>query len=279
MAVREKADGSGILATGGDDKFVRLWNLSDLALKREFQVTNGVPQGVALLSDEKSVIYSASGAEAPTDIFKSNIETGETRKLLTLEKSQVTVRAAINDFLYNLEKQIILASAEDGETKKIFVFPEGIDVIAVSANAKWLSVADKKGKLFLVDLTTGKQKALENEKVEDLTRIAVSNDGQFIYTATFFAQLVQWDTSAQKSKTIADGFRGQASSLQLSVDGNYAIIGGNHHDIAIYEIKTGERVFYNNDIDSSDFYVTNSWMKGNRLIFTSDGGVMYDGIL
>jgi len=52
--------------------------------------------------------------------------------------------------------------------------------------------------------------------------------------------------------------------------------GGNHRDVAVYEIATGERRLYF-EIGAADFYVTNVWLGGDRLLFSTDAGVLFDG--
>ncbi|MEO6391365.1 MAG: hypothetical protein ABIP75_05890, partial [Pyrinomonadaceae bacterium] len=71
------------------------------------------------------------------------------------------------------------------------------------------------------------------------------------------------------------GHRGQAACLALSTDERYVIVGGNHFDIGVYDAKTGKQIL-DSRVDAADFYATNAWMSGMRLIFTTDGGVLFD---
>jgi tricorn protease-like protein len=93
----------------------------------------------------------------------------------------------------------------------------------------------------------------------------------------FTEPLKRWDVSTGEVKTIAD-YRPVASSLTLSADEKFAIIGGSHYDIGVYEIATG-KLGLNTRVDASDFYVPQTWMKGSRLIYITDEGVMFDGTL
>lgn len=277
MDVFEIGNNKGYLVTGGDDKFVRLWNLEDMVLLWEFKTEVGVPQGVALLNDGKSLIFSSSSKEAPTKIFKAEIQTGNIKEILSISEPFVSVRKAEVGFVYNFGKKIILASADVGSKIREFEFTEEISKFDTSANGKWLAVADEKGNLWKIDLQNGKREQWSGGQIEDLTRITITNDGKYVYTTEFQANLRRWDTVKQKSDSLGS-YRGQAFFLKLSVDEKYVLIGGNHHDIGVYNAKTGEHVFYTQD-ESSDFYVTNGWMKGNRLIYTTDGGVLVDGLL
>ena len=301
MDVRELNEKTGYMVTAGDDKFVRIWNLSDLSLVREIQ-TDSIPQGVAILTDGKRIVYSNSSKESPTDVFAVDIQTGARKKILTLVNPYVGLLAAGSTFVYEgtnkkkspekaatndksdndagdkFEKHsLILASADNGSTIREFNFADGIDMWTSSANAQWIAVMDNKGFFWTVNVNTGFQNKLKNDPLKDATKIAITNDGRYVFTTQFAGPLKRWDSSKQVSDTIAS-FRGNASSLRLSVDETFAIIGGDHFDLGVYEIETKKTGFYTR-VDASDFYVPQAWMKGNRIIYITDGGVMFDGIL
>ena len=68
----------------------------------------------------------------------------------------------------------------------------------------------------------------------------------------------------------------QQTENDWSCDEQEIAIGGNHRDVAVYEIATGERRLYF-EIGAADFYVTNVWLGGDRLLFSTDAGVLFDG--
>lgn len=74
------------------------------------------------------------------------------------------------------------------------------------------------------------------------------------------------------------GIRGQCRELRLSAGEDLILVGGNHRDVAIYDAKTGKKVAAF-DTEAADFNVTNVWLRGDRLIFTTDAGVLLDGML
>ncbi len=302
MDVREYGNGRGHIATVGDDKYARVWNLADFSLVREIK-TDATPQGIALLADGKRFIYSASGRMPPTGVFSVDIATGDRKQLLNLDAPFVGVIPAGNDFLYEgrvkesektptetagkkgdetdepkyVTNKLILASAETGKMIREFSFKEAVSKYASSRNANWIAVADKKGVLWRINVSAGTIDEYQEGKIDSPTQIAITDDGRYIYTTEWYAKLKQWDTEKRSSKLIVDGFRGQASCLRLSADEKFAVIGGNHYDIGVYEIATGRTGFYTR-VDASDFYVPQAWMKGNRLIYITDGGVMFEGI-
>lgn len=272
MDVRE---GLNLIATGGDDKFVRVRKLSDLSLVKEFRVVPGVPQGVALLADGQHVVFSASSKDSATRISVGNLVSGETRHLFDIEEPFVQIRAAVGGFVYNRSDRIVLANGTGATIRELKVDGK-LGGFAVSANGEWLVVADENEKLFRFEIKSGKRTKVGDQKVENLTRLTITNDGRFVYTTDFHANLKKWDTKTNQVTELAE-IRGQARTLKLSSDEKEIVIGGNHRDVAVYD-SAGERRLYMT-LTASDFYITNVWLGGDRLLFSTDTGVIFDGVI
>jgi WD40 repeat protein len=272
LDVRESLN---LLATGGDDGFVRVRKLSDFALVKEFKVEPGVPQGVTLLEDGRHVVFSASGEESPTRISVGDLSSGERRTLFDVPQPFVSVHAVAGGFMYNRDNKVVLARWTDGTTVREFPIEGELNGFAVSANGEWLVTANKTGSLFLFDVRKGTRAPVGAETIDNLTGLTISSDGRYVYTTEFRAKLRQWDTQTSVTREIGS-IRGQARNLRLSRDEKQIVIGGNHRDVAIYKIPTGELQLYF-EIGAADFYVTNVWLSGNRLLFSTDAGVLFDG--
>ncbi len=276
MDVLERSSGDEFLVTGGDDRFVRVRKLSDLSLVKEFQVNHGVPQGVALLADGRHVVFSFSSKDSPTEIVLADFVSGEQKQLLNIPAPFVRVAAAANAFIYNLEDHLVLVDPKTGETRD-FAVNSKVNQFSVSANGNWLAVADDKGTLYCFETATGKRVAVSADKIDSLSGLTVTNDGRYAYTTEWLAALKQWDIRSNTTKELAS-VRGQAHSLRVSSDGKRIAIGGNHRDVAVYDTAKGHRLLYF-QTEASDFYVTNVWLRGDRLVFTTDAGVMKDGMI
>jgi len=274
MDVQEK---SRLLATGGDDGFVRIWKLSDLTRLKEFHVTVGVPQGVALMTDGRHVVFSASTRESATDISLGDVVSGEVKVLLKVPEPLVRVVHADGGFIYNQGSSLVLADSNAGARIREFKIESKLGQFSVSANGEWLAVANDQGRLYFFEVKTGKLVSVSKEKIESLSCLTLTNDGHYVYTTEFQGALRKWDTRRDSFAELSS-IRGQAHSSFISGDGRWLAIGGNHRDVALYDTNKGERFMYF-QTEASDFYITNIWLLGNRLLFTTDAGVLKDGAI
>jgi len=276
MDVMTSANGAGLLLTGGDDGFARFWNLADLSLRSEVRVPVGVPQGVALLAGGRQAVISCGTSEAPTEIILVDTATGTRTNLLSVDEPFVQVYAAGENFVYGQGSRVILASAGDGKTLREFTTGSQVAKFAVSANGKWLVVAEEE-EITAFEIATGRRIFQSQQKADGITGIAITNDAQSIFSTEFNASLKRWDVPRGAVEELSR-IHGQCHSLRLSSDERSILIGGNHRDLAIYNAATGEKLGAF-DTEAADFSVTNVWMDGDRLIFTTDAGVLIDSKL
>ena len=270
--VNEKLD---LVASGGDDKTIRVRKLSDLSLVKEFKVELGVPQGVALMQDGRHIVFSSGDEHTPTRISIGDLATGKSRTLFELQEPFVQVKAAAGGFIYKDDDHLVLAEGVNGTTLREYAIEGDLGRYAVSTNGRWLVAANSVGKLFRFEIRSGKRAMVGPKNVEDLTGLTITNDGSYVYTTEFRAKLRRWDTQTGAMKEVTE-ITGQAHALELSRDEREIIIGGNHRDVAIIDIATGEERLYV-QVSASDFYVTNVWLARDRLLFSTDTGVLFDG--
>jgi len=277
MDALDEPDQPALLLTGGDDGFARVWDLNGLSLLREFNAPFGVPQGVGLLKSGRQAVISYSSKESPTEVALLDIATGNRKVLLKLDQPFVRVYAAGDDFVFGQESHVALASAIDGDTLRQFAITKKIERFCVSANGNWLAIADQEGKLYVFEVATGRLAHSGEEKVDAPTQLAVSNDGRWIYITNLSAELNRWDAQNDRFEKL-NSIGGQCHDLRLSADQGRILVGGDHRNVAIYDAKTGGQIAYF-ETEAAYYNVTNVWARGDRLIFTTDSGVMIDGRL
>jgi hypothetical protein len=112
-------------------------------------------------------------------------------------------------------------------------------------------------------------------KLESITRLAITNDGQSVYATQWGGQLTRWDVSKDQYQALGT-MSGQSGAFRLSRDERLWIVGGNHRDVQFYEASSGKAIAEFR-VQGADFYITNAWMADNRLIFTTDAGLLFDG--
>jgi hypothetical protein len=85
---------------------------------------------------------------------------------------------------------------------------------------------------------------------------------------------MRWDVKSDEFKTLTSV--PWCYTIRLSADETKILFGGHHRDVAVFDATDG-RELLSLSVVSADFYVTNVWSSGERLIFTTDAGVMLDG--
>ncbi|HJY28595.1 MAG TPA: hypothetical protein VJ306_11250, partial [Pyrinomonadaceae bacterium] len=221
--VREQSD---LLATAGDDEFVRVRKLSDLSLVKEFKAEPGVPQGVALMEDGRHVVFSASSEDSATRISVGDLNSGQSRTLFDVPEPFVGVHTAVGGFVYKRGNNLVLAKWTDGATMREYAIAGELDAFAVSANGEWLVAANETGSLFRFDIRKGTRSPVGAESIKSLTGVTISSDGRYVYTTEFEAKLRQWDTQTSLMTELG-AIRGQVRTLRLSRDEKEIAIGGN----------------------------------------------------
>jgi len=269
-------DGSGIALTGGDDGFVRAWRLSDFSLRGEFHFENGVPQGVGLLDNGHKAVFSYSGRTGPTTIYMGDLDTGEYKQLLSIEKPFVQVLRAGNGFVYPQESRVNLAD-QSGRRVQEYVMEDSVQTLAVSSNGRWLAGADKNNSLYLFDLTSNQKARQIKTKLTPPIKCAVTNNGQDVFATDWKGVLYSWDTRKAELKELIS-VRGQTAALQLSADERLVIRGGNHRDVSIFDINS-RKFIASFTSEAADFSITNVWLRDKHLVFSTDSGVILDGRL
>ena len=189
----------------------------------------------------------------------------------------IRVIHASGGFVYGSDQRVVLADQQTGDTKREFTAESKVALMSTSQNGEWLAIADDKGALYCFELKSGRRIAQSKERIASPTTIAVTNDGQSVFTTEFTGALRRWQPANNSTKVLAT-VRGQTKALFVSSDGKRIAVGGNHRDIGVYDSKSGEALFYSQTADS-DFFVTNAWISGERLIFTTDAGVLFAGTL
>ena len=289
LSVLTRSADEGEVLTGGADGYIRLWKLADLSLIKEFQVA---PQGyfiadAFLLPGAQRAVVNVM--EVPkgfernehVDVFLTNLETGVQKKLLDLVSPQFGMAVVGDEIVYPYGDIIKFTSVSEPEKTHELKIGASIMRSVISENGRWLAVFDENKKLTVVDLTTSKMKTISIAGgVGGATLI--TNDGQYVFQIATEGELTKWNiNTGQVQQSVLSMIREMHSNIDfmtLSDDDKWLVTAGNHGDVGVFDRETGRLLFYTRTA-SAAFYVEKVWLKGNRMLITTDSGVMLQGKL
>lgn len=152
---------------------------------------------------------------------------------------------------------------------------------AVSANRRWLAVVDDGRKITVFDLTTLRKRSIAS-KSRDAGPLDVTDDGRYVYRVAHGGRLLKWDMKSSKfTESVLQQIRDVHSNVDfmtLANDDKWVVVTGNHGDVGIFDRVTGRLLSYT-QVRAAASYVERVWIRGDRMISTTDTGVLFDGRL
>lgn len=288
VSVNTQDGQTGDLLTGGADGYVRLWNLADITLLKEFKITKSnsyVSEALLVPGSHRAIVAVRAMPKeheppGPAEIIGLDLETGQQKKLFDLLYWRAQVAIVDNTIVYPEGNRVKFRNIDGSLTPRELSVAGFIGFTALSANGRWLAVIDATQKLTVFDLKTEQRKSMQIEPVED-GAIVVSDDGQHVYNLAVEGALTDWDLNTGKAmNSVLAKIREMHSRVDfmtIANDDRWLVTAGNHHDVGIFDRATGRLVFYN-QVGGAVFFVEKVWIKGKRMIITTDTGVMYDGV-
>jgi WD40 repeat protein len=279
---------TGELLTGGADGYVRLWNLADVSLTKEYKVAK---QGyyvseVHLVPGSRRAIVDVGKIPTrfenpgPGEIYVLDLVSGEQRKLFDLLMWRSRTAVVDGKIVYPEGDRIKLRNIEGSENARELPVSGLIESIAISANKRWLAVFHEPRQLTVFDLQSDQKKSM-SVTPEEYAGLVITDDGQHVYNIASEGELTHWNVSAGTSeKTVLARIREmhtRVDFMTLANDDRWLVTAGNHHDVAIFERATGRLVFFV-QAAAAAFYIEKVWLNNKRMIFTTDIGVMYEGM-
>lgn len=296
LDVRPAAGESGLVLTGGDDGFLRLWDLPTLTLKKELAIESGngyIDRAIFTADNQSCIVTTGQRSGSPTGaqpisvgnrrILRVNLDSGKIQLLKTLTEPSPDIAWAGAGYLYTTSKTVILADPNDGSTIRSFALDEALNGFALSSNARWLVVRGESGKLHLFEVDSGRLLASHPTSPPVMpVPFAVSNDGESVYLLRG-NNLQTWKTRSNLLLTIEISgvypHHTLHETLALTEDGSRLYFSSHDADVGVIEVKTGQMVFYEEMRDDGAFTLPNVWLNHDQLIFTTDTGVLVSGQL
>lgn len=292
ISVSTKDYNEGVLATGGADGYVRLWNMSDLAMTREYHVApyDSIVTDVDLLADgRRAVVGMKRKAQSIEDQYKDpvhvlvlDLANGTMTRLFEMPSWLGGVSVIDKLVLYPNVDRMKLVSAESASLVREFVVKGPISKSMVSANRKLLAVLDEGKALTVFEVATGRKVSSKLIEPGEYGPMAITNDGHYIHQVAPEGTFLTWNTQTgemtKHDLTRIHSMHTNVDFITLANDDQWLVTAGNHGDVGIFERATGKLVCYE-ESRAAAFYAEKAWVGGDRLIFTTDTGVMFDGRL
>ena len=292
LSVRTEDGQAGHVLTGGGDGYVRLWKLPDFSLLKEYKVApqqHYVTDALLVPGARLAVVGTmpmdatrpSSELESRKAVSLFDLETGQQRKLFDALGWRSRLTLIDDQVAYAELGSIKFAALDGGKTEREFALNSAIIRTAVSENHRWLAVVDSDKKLTVFDLTTGEKRTMPvNEDYEG--PLVVTNDGGQVYSIGHEGSLTTWDiakatTSIVQLKRIRE-MHSRVDFMTLANDDRWLVTAGNHRDVAIFD-RNNLRLLFFTQSGGAAVYVEKIWIKGNRMISTTDTGVMYSGVI
>jgi WD40 repeat protein len=235
-----------LLASGGGDKMVRVWDIAGAKQVHEWEGPNSFTCAVRFSSDGK--ILAAAGYETGPNhaIYLYDMTTGK-----PLPKLAGHASGGVRRLLFTPDGKLLLSGGFDGavriwdmathkELRHIRVEAGTVYSMALTSDGKTIATAGREG-LRLWDLATGKELLRDEMVKHSCVAVAFSPDGKIV--ASGDAECVKlWETATGKEVQTLNGFKGEVSYLIFSADGRTLFTSSYDRCVRLWEVRTGRMI-------------------------------------
>jgi len=234
------------LASGSEDKTIRLWEIPSGEERIMLQGHTGVVHSVAFSPDGE---YLASGSEDMT-VRLWEIPSGRERTLLRGHTGAVRSVSFSPNGRY-------LASGSEDKTVRLWEVLSGkeraslqghtgaVHSIAFSPDGQLLASgsSDSLGRdntVRLWEVPLGRQRAVFRGHVNTVHSIAFSPDGRYLASGSADNMIRLWEVLSGRELAILEGHKRDVWSVSFSPDGRYLASGSGDNLIQLWEIPSGK---------------------------------------
>ena len=249
-AIAISPDGK-IIASGGDDKTIKLWDLTTGKILRTLKGHRDSIRAIAFSPDGQLLV--SGGNDCTLKIW----QVAKRQKPLTLKGHY----GFVNSVAISPDGQI-LASTSEGETAelKLWLLPDGDEIkysgtvycvscVAFSPLGELIAIGRDFGGIKLCQMPTYETHCILNRS-GTVTSLAFSPDGQTLASGNTGKTIKIWQPSTGEELRILKthsprinspkGDSGKVNSVAFSPDGQILASGSNDKTIKIWELSTGE---------------------------------------
>lgn len=231
------------LASGSDDKTVKIWDLKHKKEVRTFRGHLGKVYAVAISPDGQSIV---SGSDDKT-IKIWDLNTGKEIRTLNGHQGIVTSVAISPD------GQTIVSGSYD-RTIKIWDFKTGKEIhtlnahlgevlsVAISPDGEKIASGSADRTIKIWHLKTGKEILTISGHAADVNALAISSNGQMLLSGSDDKTIKLWNLNTGKAIRTFEGHLADVNAIAFSPNGEYIASGSDDKTVKLWSIYTGETI-------------------------------------
>ncbi|WP_026734408.1 serine/threonine-protein kinase [Fischerella sp. PCC 9605] len=230
-----------ILASGSDDKTIKLWNWKSRRKIRTLHGHKGIVYSIAISPDAQTLV--SGGNDNNIKIW--NLNTGKEIRTLKGHSNWV------NSVAISPDGQTIASGSYDG-TIKIWNLTTGQEIrtlnghssavlsVAFTADAHKLISASADRKIIIWNLNTSQKiRTLEGHKA-DVNAIAISPNGQLLVSVSDDKTVKVWNLNTGKEIRTLEGHKADVNAVVFGQDGKTIATSSDDDTVKIWNLVTGE---------------------------------------
>lgn len=262
-----------LLASGGADKLIKLWDAKTGVLKATLQGHTSAVMGVAFSSDEKT-LYSVSSLfeffawDLASSKTKNNVKLSNRIHQLTADHPHsrfATIGVAVEGQNAVTEIQVW---DENLQQQHRFVMKEPGMAVVLTPDEKYVFASNLLGSPKAFDLTLNQPINLFPASALGSHKLAISKDGKTLAVSHVKHSVTLWNlTTKTRLDPIAAHGQALVTAMCINPDGSILATGGENTSVNLWDIQSG-------------FQIANfrgHTKRVDALTFSKDGKSLYSG--